>query len=302
MGCMKTHFLKLGLLALLASGCSGLPLKSAWSQGPQPLDADASRWASISPTAQTDLELSAMNDGNTLTLFLRSQARHVKAQVLGAYGQELRLWFDPQCRKRRINGLSLSFSPPKDKAYPFKAAEEWTYLSASGRHLAILMPGKEAYAAALSGAAAALPLQVQVPKGELAVEIQVPLKAGQGRPWGLDARPGQDLDFMVETTPISAEAAEHELAMENEGLGPRTYGQGSPPPKLPNPNGPPPQLSNNQALQGAGEELLSHIHEIVELNKDPDTAKAPKSKGLHSAPDPIQIELTLSLAQDPAKH
>ena len=121
-------------------------------------------------------------------------------------------------------------------------------------------------------------------KGQLNYELKIPLKSGEGQPWGIETQPGSLLTLIIESSEIRPDEASQELDRENQGLAR---------PEL--------RRAKMPALgggTGAGDATGQH-----HLSSDLGGGEKPKAgtspgggHGLANAPDPFQFRVSLKLS------
>ncbi|UCG42886.1 MAG: hypothetical protein JSU73_13670 [candidate division WOR-3 bacterium] len=119
---------------LMIAGCRTLSLMSQWAAEPVTADGEAGEWslASGRTLMQDDVQVSARNDEENLNLMVRFRASDEKwARATMRSG--LRLWFNPNGKKRKDLGLRIATGPRPDDLPGFESRGDSTGML--GMHL-----------------------------------------------------------------------------------------------------------------------------------------------------------------------
>lgn len=271
--------------ALALSGCVNLPLRSTWAAQAPSLAGPDPGWILAGSLAQDDLEIQARNDDDFLYLRLASTAEHVKDQWMGIYGQSLLIFFDPDGRHPREDGLRLSLEPPAGLPPPWNAAHEPDYVVASADRL-------EHVHRMANGLLEPLPIRPQDVDWEMHFEghrfcyvLRIPLSQPQG--WNLGLVPGRRLRLDVETTPVDPHVA---LAFR-PAKDSRVKAGGLAPPKAPD---------DPSAGTSAPTTSLPNLHLLAQDQAGDGSIHAmDPNKAPYQVPDPLAMDLWLQLSPEP---
>jgi hypothetical protein len=281
-------------LSFALGACSGLPLQSAWSGHPTKLSGDDKAWDQQTPLTIQDVDVRALNDGQTLTLRLASVAEHVKDQWMGVYGQSLLLLFDPSGRAPLSQGLRLSLVPPPGLQPPWDPHREPEYVWRSDDRVELVQRGDGGVYRPRPISADDASWEIHFKDQTLVYLVRVPLRRPQG--WDLGLAPGRSLGLRIQTTPIDPHVALALHPAQDSRVASQSFRNSS--------------LSMTN-VAAVGESLTAadgttyspsgssgSIHEVVPLGGAPAVAQRTMQPypAPVNVPDPIDLDLQLRLA------
>jgi hypothetical protein len=193
-------------------------MASAWSPLELDLKNSSPDWLSQAEQGNHYLDVQALNDGHYLYLFLFSNQRDVKRQLLGAFYQGCDLWFetgDPKVPSSLVSrGLRVTFHRLPGSGYPKSEAEQREYWKAATYEIAELKPGVDPRI--LIPDSKDLSFKTQMENGLLSYAFKLPLQTDEEHPWSVGAKAGQDLRLHVFCSAISYQAAVSEIVREKQ--------------------------------------------------------------------------------------
>ncbi len=200
----RSTILLLALLPLWAAGCDDFNLTGAWRDRPVLVDGFDHEWGTVPGLQAAGVTVKAMNDESTLYLLLSADSGWAKRQLLGAFRQDLLIWFAPQGSSKATRGLKASLVPSPFWGFPQSLREEKPYLAAASRQLSFLKPGAADYPRPLAEGSREAAFAVGDELGQVVWELAVALRSDDPGVFSLDAQPGQRLLFGLQATPIHA--------------------------------------------------------------------------------------------------
>jgi hypothetical protein len=192
------------LAPLGAAGCNDFNLASVWRDREVKVDGFDHEWGSVPGLQAEGVTVKAMNDESTLYLLLSADSGWAKRQLLGAFHQDLLIWFAPEGSPKATRGLKASLVPSPFWGFPQSLREEKPYLAAASQQLSFLKPGAADYPRPLAEESREAAFAVGDELGQVVWELAVALRSGDPAVFSLDAQPGQRLLFGLQATPIHA--------------------------------------------------------------------------------------------------
>jgi hypothetical protein len=195
---------------MVLSGCASVHVASQWAPGEVKLGGKNGEWAA--PQAESkDLRVQALNDGKFLYLRVSTDSQALKSQLLGAFRQSFTLWLDPDGTFRQPLGLKLSYIPHNDYGLPRRPEAQARYLALGLRQAAVLPPGRDPLFLNMEST----DLVVDMDRGWLFLDWQVPLGKDDAKPYSLPVQPGQTLFIRLETSALPRQ--DRKSGSEDEG-------------------------------------------------------------------------------------
>jgi hypothetical protein len=240
--------------ALLASGCGGAEVPSRWLDREIAVDGDGAEWQGATTYFKDqNLTVGVLNDDQFLYMALFVGNVRDEAQVLL---RGCTVWFDPSGGKEEVlgihypAGLTIGDRPQTQRQEggrgaggmgmgPPGADSLKSIFAGQSKTLEIFGPEPGAFhAQGLSDNG--IEVAIQVHETSLVYEIKIPLRRGEGHPYGIGAELGKKIGVGVETPEITQPKREQGMGRRPGGGGGFGGTPGGAPPSGGMPGGGPP--------------------------------------------------------------
>jgi hypothetical protein len=206
------------MLAVVLRAASRPVLVSGPLDGHIVVDGDESDWkGSLQPFGDAPFAVQAVNDGQYLYVRLNASSPDVRREVM-RFG--LTVWFDPKGGSKKTFGVRYPvIEEPIDRYQgpgggrwggqrerpqtPPEGIDQSDTTSDTHDRVDILGPGKKDARSLTRDHLEGVAVALKTEQGSLVYELQVPLAAGEGRPYAIGTSPGKTIGIGFETPKVN---------------------------------------------------------------------------------------------------